>query len=195
MGIRTLNKIGGLMLDAVYSQAKRIARGDPDLEQNILAFNYQNLQSANARGKQLSIGEQVNFMKHRAGELRSGTRLPIGHGRYKGKDDVYHPLPYFQGKIQIHHFDYADGENEEQTSDGRGELAYTSSRMHLEDEILFDVDIEQFTSMLSPIEKRIFLSRVAGYNVDEIAKDLAISTSSVKKHLSEIGEAFKEWFK
>jgi len=183
------------MQNSIYSQAKRIARGDPDLEQNILAFNFQNLQSANARGKQLSIGEQINFMKHRAGELRSGTRLPIGHGRYKGNQDVYHPQPYFQGKIQIHHFDYAEGDNEEQTSDGRGELAYTSSRMHLEDEILFDVDIEQFTSMLSPIEKRVFLSCVAGFNIDEIAEDFAISMSTVKRSLSEIGVAFKEWFK
>ncbi|MEE4311153.1 MAG: hypothetical protein V2J62_04735 [candidate division KSB1 bacterium] len=34
-----------------------------DIVQNIFAWNYQNYQSALSKGRALSIGEQVNFMK------------------------------------------------------------------------------------------------------------------------------------
>ena len=177
------------MNHAVYSQAKRIAKGDQDIEQNILAFNHLNLQSADARGKYLSIGEQVNFMKHRASELRSGARHYVGHGHYKGNDDVYSLVPYYQGKVKIHHFDF-----EEQTGDGKGELTFTSSIKHLEDECLFEIDFKQFTSMLTPMERQIFTSRIAGFAVEEISDELDITSSIVRKHLCDIGDAFKSWF-
>jgi hypothetical protein len=194
LGIRTSNKLGGLILDIIYSQAKRIYNGDPDLLQNILTFNHSNLQSANARGKSLSIGEQVTFMKHRASELRSGVRHFVGHGQYKGKDDVYSPLPYLRGDIKVHHFDYADGENEECIGDGKGELTFTTSIKHLEDELVFKLDLNAFKSMLQPIERQIFLSRLAGYSVNEIADELALTSSSVRKYLADLGVAFKSWF-
>lgn len=182
------------MNSAVYSQAKRIAKGDQDVEQNILAFNHLNRQSALSRGKCLSIGEQVNFMKHRASELRSGARHFVGHGQYKGNDDVYSPVPYYQGKVKIHHFDYADGDNDENTGNGKGELVYTSSIKHLEDELVFQLDLNTFKSILIPVEKKIFTSRIVGYSVDEIADELNIATSSVRKYLADIGDAFKRWF-
>jgi hypothetical protein len=178
------------MHDISYSQAKRISGDDPDLEQNILAFNHLKLQSALARGEKLSIGEQVNFMKHRAGELRSGARLPIGHGRYKGKDDVYHPGQYFQKKVEIHHFDYP----EECINDGRGSLTFTSSIKNLEADALFEVDIEQFTSMLIPVERKVFLLRIAGYDVDEIADELKINSTTVRIYLRDAVVVFKKWF-
>ena len=183
------------MLDSIYSQAKRISNGDPDLLQNILAFNHQNLQNAQLKGKCLSIGEQVNFMKHRASELRSGARLPIGHGRHKGKDDVYHPWPYLHGKVKIHHFDYQDSsEHEEFIYDGKGELAFTTSIKHLEDECLFEIDFKQFTSMLMPIERKIFLSRLEGYSISEIADEIDLTASSVRSYLADIGVAYRSWF-
>ena len=176
------------MLDAIYSQAKRISKGDPDLCQNILAFNYVNLQNANARGKILSIGEQVNFMKHRAGELRSGARHYIGHGHYKGKDDVYAPLPYLRGEIQIHHFDYSDAsDNKECIADGKGKLTWTTSHKHLEDELVFKMDLEIFTSLLSQVERQIFLLRFAGYDVKEIASQLQMKASTVRVYLRDLG--------
>ena len=182
------------MLNVIYSQAKRISKGDPDLLQNILAFNHQNLQNAQSRGKALSIGEQVNFMKHRASELRSGARHFVGHGQYKGNDDVYSPVPYFRGDIHLHHFDYTDGDNDEQTGDGKGELVYTSSIKHLEDDVIFEMDLNAFMSMLIPIEKQIFVSRLAGYSIGEIAEEIDLTTSSVRSYLSDIGTAFKSWF-
>ena len=182
------------MLNVIYSQARRISKGDDDLMQNILAFNHQNLQNAQLKGKYLSVGEQVNFMKHRASELRSGVRHYLGHGRYKGIDDVYSPFPYLHGDIQIHHFDYANGDNDEQTGDGKGELTFSTSIKHLEDECLFEIDFKQFTSMLTPVERKIFLSRLAGYSIGEIAKEIDLTTSSVRSYLSDIGTAFKSWF-
>ena len=177
------------MNHAVYSQAKRIAKGDQDIEQNILAFNHLNRQSALSRGKCLSIGEQVNFMKHRASELRSGARHYVGHGQYKGNDDVYSPVPFFRGDIHLHHFDI-----EESTGDGKGELVYTSSIKHLEDELVFQMDLNAFKSMLQPIERQIFVSRIAGYNIDEIADELKIKSTRVREYLRDIGDAFKNWF-
>lgn len=182
------------MLNVIYSQARRISKGDPDLLQNILAFNHLNLQSADAKGKCLSIGEQVNFMKHRASELRSGTRHFVGHGQYKGKDDVYSPVPYFRGDIHLHHFDYADSENEECIGDGKGELTFTTSIKHLEDELVFQLDLDEFIAMLIPVERQIFVSRLAGYNVDEIADELKIKSTKVREYLRDLGIAFKSWF-
>ncbi len=182
------------MLDVIYSQAKRISKGDPDLLQNILAFNHLNLQSAQSRGKALSIGEQVNFMKHRASELRSGTRHFLGHGQYKGNNDVYHPIPYYQGKVQIHHFDYSDGENGEKSGDGKGDLTSSTSTKHLEDELVFKMDLELFKSMLSPMERQIFVSRIAGYSVNEISDRLKIKPSTIRIYLQQLGVEYRHWF-
>ncbi len=49
-----------VMDNVILSQANRIANGNPDVTQNILALNFQNYDAANARGKKLSIG-QVNY--------------------------------------------------------------------------------------------------------------------------------------
>ena len=183
------------MLDVIYSQAKRIAKGDTDLEQNILAFNHLNLQSAQSKGKCLSIGEQVNFMKHRASELRSGARHFVGHGQYKGNDDVYSPVPYFRGDIYLHHFDYHDAlDHDECIGDGKGELTFTTSIKHLEDEVIFRLDLDEFIAMLIPVERQIFVSRLAGYNVDEIADELKIKSTKVREYLRDLGDAFKSWF-
>lgn len=182
------------MLNIIYSQAKRISNGDPDLLQNILAFNHLNQQSALSRGKCLLIGEQVNFMKHRASELRSGARHFVGHGQYKGNDDVYSPVPYFRGDVNLLHFDYADGENEECIGGGKGELAFTTSFKHLEDELVFKLDLNTFKSMLEPIERQIFVARLAGYSISEIADEHDLTTSSVRSHLADIGTVFKSWF-
>ncbi len=58
----------------ILQKAKRISKNDPDIQQNILAWNFQNLQSAAAKGRELSIGEQIKFMRRRASELRAGKR-------------------------------------------------------------------------------------------------------------------------
>jgi len=89
------------MDDIILSQANKIANGDPDVVQNILAWNYQNFSNAFEKGRVLSIGEQVNFMKHRAGELRSGIRRDFGHGGYHANEDVHCKNLYYNGEVEI----------------------------------------------------------------------------------------------
>ena len=48
----------------------RISRGDEDIKQDLLCFTYTNYCSKLSRGTELTIGELVNFMQLRAGELR-----------------------------------------------------------------------------------------------------------------------------
>ena len=95
------------MRQEVLSQADRISRGDDDLRQNMLSFNYQNNYNALSRGKKLSIGEQVNFMKMRASELKSGKRYDFGHNRYKGSDDVYNLQRFYNGDVRVLRIHYA----------------------------------------------------------------------------------------
>ena len=67
------------MFNLLQKQADIIARGNPDLKQDILAMSFDSYQRALKRGKTLSPGELVNLMKYRAGGLRSGARLPFGN--------------------------------------------------------------------------------------------------------------------
>lgn len=72
-----------------------------------------NYTGANAKGETLSIGEQVNFTKHRAGELRSSIRRDFGHGRYHANEDIHFKKLYHADEVEIHHFQYSDeSENE-----------------------------------------------------------------------------------
>ena len=56
------------MYDILMSQAQRIARGDDDIAQSIVALAHQAYKNASERGKTLSVGELVNVMKYRAGD-------------------------------------------------------------------------------------------------------------------------------
>ena len=110
---------------SILSQANRIAKADSDVMQNILACNFQNYIGALAKGKKLSIGEQVNFMKYRAREFRSRYRRDFGHGRYHAHQDVLNKKLYYAGKVEIHHFQYYDeSENEEDVNNGKGEITW-----------------------------------------------------------------------
>ena len=108
---------------SILSQANCIANGDPDIVQNILACNFQNYIGALAKGKKLSIGEQVNFMKHRAGEFRSRYRRDFGHGGYHANEDVHCKKLYYSGEVEIFHIQYADeSEHIEDINNGKGEI-------------------------------------------------------------------------
>ena len=146
-------------------------------------------------GKELSIGEQVNFLKNRASELKSGVRYDFGHRGYKASCDAMNKQLYYKGEVSVLHFEYSDdAEHEERTFNGKGELTSSSSIKHLEDEVLFDVDFQDFLSMLKPIERRIFLGRVAGYKINDIADSVELSVTTVRKWLKDIGKMFVEYF-
>jgi hypothetical protein len=183
------------MENVIISQANRIANGDPDIMQNIVACNFQNCNGALAKGKKLSIGEQVNFMKHRAGEYRSGIRRDFGHGRYHANEDVHCKKLYYAGEVEIHHFQYHDeSENEEDVNNGKGEITSFTSVKDVEASCIFQVDFEQFLGRLSNIERNIFLMRLEGYSISEIAKDLMLDVTTIRRWLTMLGRRYVHWF-
>jgi len=67
-----------IMDKIILKKASQISQSDPDIQQNILAWNFQNLKSAAAKGKKLSIGEQVKFMRRRASNFELGLEDILG---------------------------------------------------------------------------------------------------------------------
>ena len=179
----------------ILSQANRIANFDPDIAQNILAWNILNCESANAKGKTLSIGEQVNFMKHRAGEYRSGIRRDFGHGRYHANEDVHNKKLYFSGEVEIYHLQYEDeADHEESPHDGKGEITSFTSVKDVEAAVIFHVDLEKFLSLLSNEEQTIFLKRLEGFTLKEIAGACKLDVDAVRKWLTKLHGKYIHWF-
>ena len=182
------------MESAVYSQAKRISNGDRDLEQNVLAWNYVNNVNSSIRGKALSIGEQVNFIKYRAGEFKSGRRRDFGHTGYKATCDVMNKQLYYNNEVSILHLDHQDGDNDENPMAGRGDLTSLTAIKNLEDVVLFDIDFNVFLMLLKPKERKVFLDRLSGHTIKEIALNSGLCVSTVKKWIRNIGQAFILYF-
>ena len=179
----------------ILSQANRIANGNPDIAQNLLAWNYQNCTSAGAIGKQLSIGEQVNFMKHRAGEFRSGIRRDFGHGSCHANEDVHNKKLYYSGEVEIHHIEYSDdADHEESPHDGKGDFKSFTSIKDVEASCIFQVDFEQFLARLSIMERNIFLKRLEGYTTAEIARDVTMDVTTIRRWLKTLGRRYISWF-
>ena len=175
------------MQPEIYSQASRIAKGDPDLEQNILAMTYQNNQNAKSRCKDLSIGEQVNFMKFRAGNLRSGTRYDFGHAQYKGSQDVYNKHLFYQGELELHRIHYEDeAEHDEQPENGKGAITGILAKDNLEDECLLAIDLENFIADLPHRDRDILVKRLAGFSFKEIGDVLSCSNYRVRERFWDI---------
>jgi hypothetical protein len=177
------------MSPAVLSHARRISKGDPDIEQNILACNVQNYRSAQTRGKELSIGEQVVFMQHRAGEFRSGIRNEFGSKGCKSKDVMNKKL-YYQGKVEVHHIDH-EVENPE---GGKGAITAMTSVKNHEANYIFQIDMEIFLGALPDEERMIFVMRIEGFKQREIAEKLRWKVNAVRKTLFDIGRKFAEVF-
>ena len=87
----------------------RISKGDKDLKQDLLCLTYTNYRSKLSRGTELTIGELVNFMQLRAGELRQGKLLYFGNRGHKGSKDVYSKVRYFNGDVKLSHLDGTAG--------------------------------------------------------------------------------------
>jgi hypothetical protein len=174
------------MQPEIYSQANRIANGDPDLQQNILAMTFQNTQNAISRGKDLSVGEQVNFMKYRVGNLKSGSRHDFGHGQYKGSQDVYAKHLYFKGELEIHRIHYEDEEWDDQPQTDKGFTTGVLAKVNLEDECLLAIDLENFIAVLPVEDREILVRRMAGFSYNEIADALKCSSYRVQDRFREI---------
>jgi hypothetical protein len=177
------------MSPAVLSHARRIANGDSDVEQNILACNVQNYRSAQTKGKELSIGEQVVFMQHRAGEFRSAMRNDFGSKGCTSRD-VLNKRLYYQGKVEVHHIDH-EVENPE---NGKGAITAMTSVKNHEANYIFQIDMESFLASLPDQERLIFIMRIEGFNKTEIAKALCSTGNAVTKTLLRVGRKFAEVF-
>jgi len=183
------------MNQVILSQANRIAQGDQDVAQNILAWNCQNFKSASLKGKILSIGEQVNFMKHRAGEFKSGIRRDFGHNGYRAHLDMYNKKLYYTGEVELLRLQYEDdADHEERPNDGKGDITAFTSIKNVEAGCLFQVDLEMFLERLTDVEKTVLIKRLEGFTIMEIAGVVKLNSSSVRGKLQYIGKRYVDWF-
>lgn len=184
------------LVPPLLAQANRIARHDDDLAQDILSMAYCTYQNASKRGKNLSIGELVNLMKYRAGDIRSGKRLHFGNISNKTTEDVYNPRNYYNGYVTLLSIDFTihEGEYEERSFDGQGELTIATATRDLSDSVLFEIGFERFFRRITPINRQILLLRLEGYNYSEITRLVDFCGETVPARLKKIGRFFIEYF-
>jgi hypothetical protein len=183
-----------IMDQIILSKANAISKKDPDISQNILAWNFQNLKNAAAKGKKLSIGEQVTFMRRRAGELKAGTRRYFGNNGGHLAKDVFNKNLYYSGKIKLLKIHYEDESgNLEDPNRGRSEIAAFTSIKDVEAACIFNLDMEVFLDGLSEMERTILLKKLEGFSIDEIVRMVNISRYVVTAQLKNIGKRYGEY--
>jgi len=184
------------VLDPVVSQARRLSRGDEDLAQDLIAMACDNYSRCQERGKNLTIGELVTFMKHRGGELRSDERMPFGTPRSKCANDVYRRRNYLNGNVEVLSMNHQSKrpEGEEREADNFGEIASMSATHDICDSVLFELGMKVFLARLSHQVKRALLLRLQGYKYREIGAKVRLHPDTVRDKLKEAGIAFVEYF-
>jgi len=184
------------MVQPLLAQANRIARHDDDLKQDILSMAYCTYKSALIRGKNLSIGELVNVMKYRAGDLRCGNRLNFGSISKRTRQDVYNPRNYYNGDVRLLSLDFSayQSEYKEQSFDRSRELTKTAGEKGERDAVLFQIGFEQFFQQLTPEDRQMLELRLKGYNYSEIKRQVDFDVGRVQIRLKKIGRAFIEYF-
>lgn len=184
------------MLPPLLVQADRIAKHDDDLTQNIIAMAYSTYESARGRGKNLTIGELVNVMKYRAGAIRSGKRLHFGNISNKTNHDVYNSRNFYNGDLKLLSLDFTmhDGEYEECSFDGQGQLTIATSTRDLSDSVLFEIGFTKFFRQITSTNRQILRLRLLGFNCSEIGRVFNFRGETVSVRLKKIGRSFIEYF-
>jgi len=183
-----------IMDQIILQKAKRISKNDPDIQQNILAWNFQNLKNATSKGKKLSIGEQIKFMRRRAAELRSGTRRYFGNNGGHLAKDVFNKNLYYSGKIKLLRIQYEDESgNFEDPNRGRSEIAAFTSIKDVEAGCIFNMDLEAFLARLSETEKTILVKKLEGFSINEIGVIVNLSRYVVTAQLKNIGKRYGKY--
>ena len=162
--------------------ADRISRGDKDLKQNILCLSYTTYCSAFSRKYELSVGELVNFMQHRAGELRRCKLRHFGNKGYNGTKDVYSKLRYYNEDVKLLHLSGSEG------SDDVLICPFHRRNIPLADDIAFKIDFKNFLTGLSERDRSILIRRMEGYQVKELSSLFNSSPSTISKCLRRIGK-------
>ncbi len=180
------------MLPTLQSQASRIFNGDKDGMQDALAMVYLNYTSCLARkNRELSIGECVNFIKHRATELNNGLRPHFGNITTRRTNDVYFKKTYLRGDVELLSFDFEDGDNEECD---KGPLAFQTRVSSDENDILFNIDFAKFRSRLNRVERELLDWLVYGLNPKDISRIMQLKYHDVRTRLNAIGIKFGQFF-
>jgi len=184
------------LLPPLLAQATRIAKHDPDLAQDILAMAFCTYQSALRIGKNLSVGELVNLMKYRAGDIRCGKRLHFGNISTKTTHDTYNPRNYYNGDVELLSLDFTThaGDYEECTYEGRGQLTLATATRDLSDSVLFEIGFAKFFRQITPINRQILNLRLLGFNCSEIGQVVDFRCETVQVRLKKIGRFFIEFF-
>ena len=160
----------------------RISRGDKDLKQDLLCLTYTNYRSKLSRGTELTIGELVNFLQLRAGELRSCKLLHFGNKGHKGSKDVYSKLRYFKGDVKILHLDGVVG------TDDLLMDSFNKRAVSIADKIAFKIDFKNFLIELPERDRSILIKRMEGYQLKEISSLFNSTPSGISKRLRRIGK-------
>ena len=184
------------ILEPLKTQAMRIAKHDKDLAQDILSMAYANYQAAHSRGKELSVGELVNFMKHRCGELYHGHRLPFGNRKQRSTSEVYRKSNYLNGDVELLSLDFVkdDGDDVEGNMDGHGFYTFMTATRDVSDSVLFEIGFCDFLKGLDKHTRKALLMRVAGYSYAEIARRFKRSSCAIRKQVKQAGSKFIEYF-
>ena len=160
----------------------RISRGDKDLKQDLLCLTYTNYRSKLSRGTELTIGELVNFMQLRAGELRQGNLLYFGNRGHRGSKDVYSKVRYFDGDVKILHLDGVAG------TDDLLMDSFHRRAAPIADKIAFRIDFQNFLTSLSEKDRTILILRMEGYQLKELSSLYNSSPSGISKRLRRLGK-------
>ena len=161
--------------------AERISRGDKDLKQNILCLSYTTYCSAFSRKYELSVGELVNFMQLRAGELRRCKLRHFGNKGYNGTKDVYSRLRYYNDDVKLLHLSGSEGTDDVLMG------SFHRRNISLADDIAFKIDFKNFLTGLSERDRSILIRRMEGYQVKELSSLFNSSPSTISKCLRRIG--------
>jgi len=179
------------MLPAIQQQAMRIANRDIDIAQDIQAMAFCTYKSALDRGKDLSVGELVNVMKYRAGEIKQGIKLHFGNISTKTTDDVFNIRNYYNGEVKIVSLDLQRDDGDD--NDKERYTALTASR-NLSDNVLFSIGFEWFMKKLDSENRKILQLRLENYKQSEIAAMIGLTISTVSRRLRMIAVKFIDYF-
>ena len=162
--------------------ADRISRGDKDLKQNILCLSYTTYCSAFSRNYELSIGELVNFMQLRAGELKSCKLRHFGNRGHRGSKDVYSKLRYYNDDVRLLHLSGSAGIDDVLLG------SFHKRNMPLADDIAFKIDFKNFLMGRQERDRSILIKRMEGYQLKELSLLFNSTPSGISKRLRRIGK-------
>lgn len=183
-------------LDVLCSHADRISRGDKDMSQDILGMTYKNFDCCINRGKNLSVGEMIQFMEYRGKDLRSGERNSISCiSNNQPKRDVYHKRNYLNGDVEVLSLEYDEGNSiQNEDSDGKGLITTRFATRDFAEDVLLEISLEQFFKNHSRKYRKLLDLKTSGYTMKEISVKTGIPYYKIRNYLKSLGQALMEFF-